>query len=141
MTEAMLGRIQGFFFLASGIWPLVHRRSFEYCTGRKKDWWLVQTVGLLVTAIGASLLSASRKKEIPSEIKLLATTSSVFLMAIDIIYTARRRIKPTYLGDAAVEGLLVFAWLAGTKSVALSRSAQVFNRSIASSGISGLSVR
>ncbi len=34
--------------MATGLWPLVHRRSFEAVTGRKTYWWLVNTVGSLL---------------------------------------------------------------------------------------------
>ena len=41
--------------LATGMLPLVSRRSFEAATGPKREWWLVQTVGALVTIVGASV--------------------------------------------------------------------------------------
>jgi hypothetical protein len=33
------------YLLATGVWSLVHRRSFERVTGPKEDYWLVQAVG------------------------------------------------------------------------------------------------
>jgi hypothetical protein len=39
--------LQGGYFLFTGIWPLVSRRTFEAVTGPKKDFWLAQTVGVL----------------------------------------------------------------------------------------------
>ena len=41
---------QGAYYVASGLWPIFHRRSFEAVTGPKKDWWLVVTVGVSGTA-------------------------------------------------------------------------------------------
>ena len=37
--------IQAAYYTLTGIWPIVHRRSFEAVTGRKTDYWLVQMVG------------------------------------------------------------------------------------------------
>ena len=52
---------QGSYFLLTGVWPLLHMRSFLAVTGPKTDLWLVETVGVLVAAIGAGLLlSAAR---------------------------------------------------------------------------------
>ena len=54
-------RVQSGYYVATGVWPLLNRPSFEAMTGRKVDFWLVQTVGVTVDAIGAGLaLSAQR---------------------------------------------------------------------------------
>lgn len=52
----MVAYVQGIYFLATGIWSLVHIASFQKVTGPKTDLWLVKTVGLLVIAIGAGLI-------------------------------------------------------------------------------------
>ena len=49
MTPATLAHAQGGYYAITGVWPLVHMRSFEAVTGPKQDHWLVHTVaGLLV---------------------------------------------------------------------------------------------
>jgi hypothetical protein len=45
--------MQGAYYLVSGLWPLLHFTSFEAFTGRKRDRWLVRTVGLLTCGIGS----------------------------------------------------------------------------------------
>jgi hypothetical protein len=98
---------QGGYYVATGILPFVSRRVFEALTGPKREWWLVQTVGALVTVIGAALLSAARRRRASPELLGVAAGSAASLAAIDVVYVARRRIAPTYLIDAAVElGLL-----------------------------------
>ncbi len=47
---------QAVYYGVTGAWPLVSRRSFEAVTGRKTDWWLVQTFSLTLLPIGAALL-------------------------------------------------------------------------------------
>ena len=49
---------QGAYYIATGITPFVSRRLFERITGPKLEWWLVQTVGGLVTVVGGVLVSA-----------------------------------------------------------------------------------
>jgi hypothetical protein len=47
--------VQSGYYVATGVWPLLNRQSFEAITGRKVDFWLVQTVGVTLAAIGAGL--------------------------------------------------------------------------------------
>jgi hypothetical protein len=44
LTEAGVGAFQAAFYITTGVWPLLHRRSFECVTGRKTD-LVAQTVG------------------------------------------------------------------------------------------------
>jgi hypothetical protein len=44
---------QAAYYLATGLWPLVHLPSFEAVTGPKTDDWLVHMVGLLAGVIAA----------------------------------------------------------------------------------------
>jgi uncharacterized transporter YbjL len=92
----------------------VSRSAFEAVTGPKRDWWLVQTVGALVTVIGGALISGAVQRRESPELVGVAAGSATALAAIDVVYVARRRISPSYLGDAAVE-LAVVAGLAATR--------------------------
>jgi hypothetical protein len=105
--------IQGVFYVATGVWPLVDIVSFQVVTGPKTDLWLVRTVGVLVTVVGAVLISASRRRRITDEIVLLATGSALGLAAIDLIYSLSGRISPVYLADAAAEIGLALLWVIG----------------------------
>ena len=58
--------VQGSYFLITGIWSsLIHIDSFQRVTGRKTDLWLVKTVGILVSAIGAGLILAGVTQQLP----------------------------------------------------------------------------
>jgi hypothetical protein len=98
---------QSAYYLATGMLPFVSRRAFEAVTGRKREWWLVQTTGALVTVIGGALASATARRRVTPELLAVATGSAATLGAIDVIYVARRRIAPTYLLDAAVQAALL----------------------------------
>jgi hypothetical protein len=95
--------------VATGVAPLVSRRAFEAVTGPKREWWLVETVGLVVTAVGAGLVGAAASDRVTPEIKVIASGCAAGLAAIDVVYVARGRIAPTYLADAAVEVALLGA--------------------------------
>jgi hypothetical protein len=103
--------VQGVFYALTGVWALVDLDSFMAITGPKTDRWLVKTVGVLVTVIGAVLLLAWRRREVPPEVMLLAIGSALSLAAIDIIYVSNRTISPIYLLDAVAEVGLALAWI------------------------------
>jgi hypothetical protein len=69
------------------------------------------TVGLRVTAIAATLLTAAWRRTFSPEIAILAIGSAIGLTAIDIIYVARQVIEPIYLVDAGIQVPLIVAWL------------------------------
>src|SRR4051794_5638175 len=98
---------QGGYYAATGLLPFVSRRAFEAVTGPKREWWLVQTGGLLVTVVGGALISGAARR--PTSPALLATAagSAASLAATAVVHVARGRIAPSYLADAAVQlGLL-----------------------------------
>jgi hypothetical protein len=108
-----LALFQGLFYVATGIWPLIDIMSFQVVTGPKTDLWLVRTVGVLVTVIGAVLFAASRSRRITPEIAVLAVGSALGLAAIDLRYALAGTISAVYLADAAVEIGLSLAWWIG----------------------------
>jgi hypothetical protein len=107
---------QGVYFAATGVWPLLHMRSFERVTGPKVDKWLVRTVGVLVAVVGGVLVSAGMRRAVNGETVGLAIGTAAGLGAIDVVYASCGRISPIYLADAAVEAALVTAWAAARQS-------------------------
>ena len=111
---------QGVYYVAFAIWPIVSIDTFQAVTGPKTDHlstgleadhWLVNTVALLLVAIGCTLLTAGWRRHVCPEIIVLGITSALAVAAIDIIYVARGTIPPIYLADAVIEGTLIVAWL------------------------------
>src|SRR5438067_1658158 len=101
---------QGAYYVGTGLWPLLNIRSFEAVTGPKTDHWLVKTVGVLVSIIGAVLMHAARHRRVEREATLLAVGSAAGLAIIDTVYASRRRISRIYLLDAMVETLLLLLY-------------------------------
>ena len=99
---------QGVFYVVTGLWPILHYRSFEAVTGPKVDRWLVKTLGGLITAVGLSLLAGRRDP--PRGQRVLGVASAVVLGGSDLIYVGRGRISRVYLGDALAEAAIVALW-------------------------------
>jgi hypothetical protein len=108
-----LARLQGLYFVATGVWPLVSIRTFEAVTGPKVDRWLVKTVGLLIAVIGGSLTLSGRRPTRSEAV--LAVGSAAGLGSVDAVYAAQGRISKVYLLDAVVEAVLVALWLAALR--------------------------
>jgi hypothetical protein len=115
-----IGWIQGMYFLMTGLWPLISIETFQLVTGRKtdhlvtgreSDHWLVNTVGVLVIAIGATLLFAAYRGRFSPEIVILGVMAAVGLIGIDVFYVARGTISPVYLVDAVLEVAVTTGWL------------------------------
>ena len=103
------------YYLATGLWPLFHMRSFELVTGPKTDKWLVKMVGALAATNGLALAVGAARETPSRETRTLAVASALSFAAVDVIYVLRRRIRPIYLGDAALEIALVAALLLGDR--------------------------
>ncbi len=103
--------LQGIYFLATGLWPLLSRRTFIRATGPKFDFWLVNTVGALVAAIGGALTLAALRRRVTAEIQLLGLGSAAALAAVDVYYYRQGKIPPVYLVDALAELFLILLWL------------------------------
>jgi hypothetical protein len=105
-----LAVVQGAYWAASGVWPIVHLRSFEAVTGPKQAGWLVKTVGALIAAVGATLVVAGARRRVTEEIVLLGASSAAALGGAGGWYAARGRIRRIYLADAAIEAVILAAW-------------------------------
>ena len=108
---------QAVYYILTGLWPLVSIRTFENVTGPKTDKWLVKTVGVLITVIGAVVGLAGIRRNVAPEIPLLGAGSAAGLAGIDVVYVSKRRIPPIYLLDALAELLLIDAWALAWKAV------------------------
>ena len=102
---------QGAFYVLTGLWPIVHMRSFEAVTGPKVDRWLVKTVGALVVVVGSVLALAGARRRESREIEILAAGSAAAFTVIDTVYAGKGRISKVYLLDALAELGLIDALL------------------------------
>jgi hypothetical protein len=104
-----VSRAQGAYYLTTGIWPVLNRRSFEAVSGKKHDFWLVRTVGLITAAAGLSITIASRRNESTAEMAALKLGTALGFAAIDLTYGLRRRISAVYLLDGAIQTMFIAA--------------------------------
>lgn len=107
-----LAILQGIFYFATGVWPILSIRTFQMVTGPKTDLWLVKTVGALIAVIGLVLTASGLHDRVTFEIVMLATASAAALIIVDINYSLKGVISKIYLLDAVVESVLIVLWVA-----------------------------
>ncbi len=111
--------IQGWYYLLVGIWPLINMDSFEAVAGKKRDRWLVKTVGSLISIIGMSLLLSRRRANAASCV--LQAGSAGVLGFIDCWYAVKGTISKVYMLDGIIEAVLVFGAMNAAASGNLKR--------------------
>lgn len=107
------------YLIATGVWPLLHRRSFERVTGEKTEFWLVRTVGGLAAAVGLALAVSVAKGSKTAEAATLALATGVAFGAADV--RAARSESAVYLGDLVLQLAFAPAWLSRWNEAAGSR--------------------
>jgi energy-converting hydrogenase Eha subunit E len=107
---------QSGFYIVMGLWPIISMSSFEAVTGPKTDDWLVQTVGLLATAIGVSLLVGVWRSHPSRETLTLSVTAAAAFACVDAVFVLRRVISSIYLVDAAIEGMVLLSLAATSRA-------------------------
>ena len=111
-----LSRAHGLFNIATGLWPIVHMRSFEAVSGPKVDRWLVRTVGGLMAVVGLAQLTAAPTAGEQRLSRQIGVGTAAWLAAIDIRYGSTGRISRIYLLDAVVQLGWVAAWARGREA-------------------------
>lgn len=101
----------GAFNVVGGLWPLVHLRSFEWVFGPKADDWLQMTTGGLLAGAGLTQLAAVADPGGPKHARRIGLVTAATLLAVDLVYVPKGRLRPTYLLDAAMEAAWIAAWL------------------------------
>ncbi|MET9830745.1 hypothetical protein ABZ078_15815 [Streptomyces sp. NPDC006385] len=101
----------GAFNVVGGLWPLLHLRSFEWVFGPKRDDWLQMTTGGLLVSAGLAQLLAAPAPEGAAQARRIGLGTALTLLAVDLVYVPKRRIRPTYLLDAVMQTGWITAWL------------------------------
>ena len=110
MTRAVAAA-HGIYYVVTGVWPILSLGTFEAVSGPKVDDWLVRTVGIVLSVIGLTLLSAALKDDLGAPVRVLAIGSAASLAFVDFFYALRGVIWPIYMLDGVGEVLLIGMWV------------------------------
>jgi hypothetical protein len=79
------------FYVVTGLWPIIHLRSFEAITGCKREGWLAQSMGGLIAAVGVALIAGSLEKWPSEALKWLGMGSAIALGMADLVFAKKNR--------------------------------------------------
>tara|TARA_R110002020_G_scaffold208575_2_gene414406 strand:+ start:532 stop:918 length:387 start_codon:yes stop_codon:yes gene_type:complete len=105
-------KVQGIYYLLTGIWPVLSMETFLWVTGPKSDLWLVIVVGTLITVNGATFIYSSLFQKRNIAVGFLAAVMALALAILEILFYAQGIISPVYLLDATLELCLFIVWIA-----------------------------
>ena len=88
---------QGWYYLLGGLWPFLSWRTFTAVAGPKPDRFQTEVTAALFAATGLALLVGDDRA--------LAGLTAAAPLVLDLRY--RRRIRPVFLADAALQGLFL----------------------------------
>jgi hypothetical protein len=106
-----LALVHALYFMIGGAWAVMGKRTFEAVTGPKADYWLVRTVGGLLSVAGVVLALASIRNRLTAEIQLLGIGMSGVLASVSLVYALKGRIRSIYLLDSVANLALIALWL------------------------------
>ena len=104
-------KVQGIYYLITGIWPLVSMKTFLIVTGPKTDLWLVLVVGSLIFINGATFLFSALFQKRNIAIALLAAAMALALAVLEIIFYVKGIISAVYLLDSGLELCVFILWI------------------------------
>lgn len=90
--------LQGGYYLATGLWPLAHFRSFTALSGPKPDRFQTQATGALFAATGLALLAGGPATR---GLRLLSGATAGSALAMEVAY--RRYLPRVFLLDAVLQ--------------------------------------
>lgn len=113
---------QGAYYVATGLWPVLHPRSFAAATGTRTS-VAARLVGGAVAAVGAALLTGGGTGAVRG-IRALGIASAVALGGAAAYLATRGRGRRINLGDAVIQAGFIATWLARRQSPAMSPPAR-----------------
>jgi 4-amino-4-deoxy-L-arabinose transferase-like glycosyltransferase len=114
---------QGAYYVATGLWPVLHLRSFEAVTGRKRSGWLVRALGGVIAAVGTVLLTSDIAA--PRRAARLGLGAAVALGLAGMYLAVSRRGSRAYLAEATIEAGFAAVWLAADRRRLDARSGEM----------------
>lgn len=92
------------------MWGLLDIVSFMAVTGLKVDIWLVKTVSALLVAVSLNWLYALFTGKTEQGTVILAGSTSLALLCIELYYGLNDVISPVYLADALLQFIFLGIW-------------------------------
>jgi hypothetical protein len=114
--------VQGAYYLVTGLWPIVHLRSFAAVAGPKPDPFQTRVTGALFAAAGAALVVGSRTEHDRNPVALLSSATACAALSVTLAHARSLR------WTLRLETIPEFAFMAVNAPQALRSMRRSFNR-------------
>lgn len=105
--------VQGFYYVITGAWPVLHPTSYEVVSGAEASYWLVVLVGVVAFLTGLGLLWAVRQRTVMPATWTLAVVAATAFLIIDLWYVLGVVIPRVYMIDAIAEAVFIAGAVGG----------------------------
>ena len=109
LTMRRILQYQSVYYLITGLWPIVHFRSFRWVVGPKPDRFQLYTTTLLIVVIGTVLGLGARRRGPDAAIPTLGALSAGAFIGVELAYIDK--IRKVFLLDMLAEALIAAAIL------------------------------
>lgn len=95
---------QAAYYVTTGLWPLLHLRSFAAVAGPKPDRFQTQTTGALFAAVGVALWSGDPQSRAT---RVLAGSTAAAALGTELLHL--RRLRKVFAAEACLEAMFLLA--------------------------------
>jgi asparagine N-glycosylation enzyme membrane subunit Stt3 len=107
--------VQGFYYVITGAWPVMHPSSFELVSGAQADYWLVVLMGVLGICVGLGLLWSLHQRTVIRSTWTLAIVAAVAFLVLDTWYVLGVVIPRIYMIDAVAQTIFIIGAIVGRR--------------------------
>lgn len=107
--------VQGFYYVITGAWPIVHPSSFEMVSGARADYWLVVLMGVLGILVGLGLLWSLHQRTVIRSTWTLAIVAAAAFLILDTWYVFDVVIPRIYMFDAVAQAAFILGAIVGRR--------------------------
>jgi hypothetical protein len=100
----------GYYIMRGMIWMVVG--IFLWGSVEPKRAWHTQEAGLMHLVVGATLIVASVRRQVSTEVRTLALSSAIALFLLETALVVWRDISMLYLFDVAIQVGILTLWMA-----------------------------
>ncbi|WP_394673772.1 hypothetical protein [uncultured Chryseobacterium sp.] len=103
--------LQAVYYFVTGLWPLVHLKSFFEVTGPKTDVWLVQMVGALIFSYSILFFYMALTRQLLHIHAVVGSLSSFAIGCIEFYYYLQGTLRGVYYVGFIIETCFFMYWI------------------------------
>lgn len=103
--------LQAVYYLVTGLWPLIHLKSFFEVTGPKTDVWLVQMVGVLIFSYSILFFYMAFTRRLLQVHAVVGSLIAFGIGCIELYHYLQGTLRGIYYVDFIIEVCFFMYWI------------------------------